>query len=76
MLCGDFNINQSEENVLANMLRDKHFKQIVDKPTTYRGKCIDHFYHNVPEKEKTIQFKLHKLYYSDHAAICVNVKDA
>lgn len=76
MICGDFNIDRRQENVLTRMLKDKNFKQIVQKPTTYRGNCIDHFYHNIPEAVKKVEHKLHNPYYSDHEAVCVMIKDA
>ena len=74
MICGDFNFGQREVNAFAKMLSERHYKQIVDKPTTYRGNGIDHFYHNISEIAKKVEFKLHKVYYSDHAAVCVIVK--
>ena len=76
MICGDFNIDRREENVLTRMLAGKNLRQIVHKPTTYRGYCIDHFYHNISEATKIIECKLHNVYYSDHAAVCVTVKNA
>ena len=76
MICGDFNIDRREENELTRMLRDKKFKQIVQKPTTFRGNCIDHFYHNISEAAKKVEYNLQTPYYSDHAAICVMIEDA
>ena len=51
-------------------------RYIIQKPTTYRGNCIDHFYHNIPEAAKKVEHKLHNPYYSDHEAVCVMIKDA
>ena len=76
MICGDFNMDQKAENDLTRMLRRKFFKQIVTKPTTYRGNCIDHFYHNISETAKKIDYNVHCVYYSDHGALCVMLKDA
>ena len=76
IICGDFNFDQREENILTRMLGDGNFKQIVLKPTTYRGYCIDHCYHNISETAKKIDTKLHFPYYSDHGAICVMIDDA
>ena len=73
MICGDFNFNQCEENALTKMLARKKFKQVIKKPTTYRGNCIDHFYHNIPEHVKKVEYKLHYPYYSDHEAICAMI---
>ena len=75
MICGDFNIDRRVENVLTRMLMGKNFKQIVQKPTTYRGNCIDHFYHNISEHIKKVVHKLHYPCFSDHEAICVMLKD-
>ena len=75
MICGDFNIDRKVENDLTRMLMGKNFKQIVQKPTTYRGNCIDHFYHNIAEHVKKVEHKLHYPCYSDHEAICVMFKD-
>ena len=75
MICGDFNFNRREENVLTRMLGDRNFKQIVQKPTTYRGNCIDHFYHNISETAKKVEYKLHIPCYSDHGATCVTIND-
>ena len=75
MICGDFNFDRREENVLTTLLGHRNFKQIVQKPTTYRGYCIDHFYHNIPETAKKVEYKLHIPYYSDHGATCVMIND-
>ena len=74
-MCGDFNFDQEEENDLTKMFRCKKFKQIVQKPTTYRGYCIDHFYHNLFEPVETAEYMLHHTYFSDHDAICVIITE-
>ena len=76
MICGDFNTDQKVENDWTRMLRVKFFKQLNDKPTTYRGYCIDHFYHNISATVKKIDCNLHSAYYSDHGALCVTIKEA
>ena len=76
MICGDFNIDEKVENELTRMLRMKFFKQIVSRPTTFRGYCIDHFYHNLSKASKKMDYHLHCVYYSDHGALCVTVNDA
>ena len=73
ILCGDFNFDQRKDNRFSQMLKAKKFKQIVREPTTYRGYCIDHIYHNFAEKEKEIEYKLHYIGYSDHEAVCVRM---
>ena len=74
ILCGDFNFDRKEENELTKMLRNQNFKQIVREPTTFRGYCIDHVYHNIPEKgEKVVLHKLYYPYYSDHEAVCIRI---
>ena len=75
MICGDFNIDRTVENDLTRMLGGKSFNQIVQNPTTYRGNCIDHFYHNIAKHVKKVEHKLHYPCYSDHEAICVIIKD-
>ena len=73
ILCGDFNFDRKKENNLTRMLSGKGFKQIVLEPTTYRGNCIDHVYHDIPMKEGKVEYKLLYPYYSDHQAVCVMV---
>ena len=73
IICGDFNFDCKKENEFTVMMKSKKFKQIVEKPTTYRGYCIDHFYHNKPDSGERINYKLHHPYYSDHEAVCVRV---
>ena len=76
MICGDFKMDRGAVNCLTKMLGEKKFKQIIQKPTTYRGNCIDHFYHNISEAAKKIEYNLHCPYYSDHGALCITIKDA
>ena len=73
IVCGDFNFDQKVENEFTKMMRNKKFKQIIKKATTYRGYCIDHVYHNNPDGGKIIKHKLHYPYYSDHEAVCVRL---
>ena len=76
MICGDFNMDKREVNDFTRMLSGKQFRQIVQKPTTYRGNCIDHFYHNISESAKVINYKMHYPYYSDHGGLCVAINNA
>ena len=73
ILCGDFNFDQSRKNDLTKMLSSRGFRQIVKEPTTYRGQCIDHVYHNIPYHKGNVQYKLHYPYFSDHEAVCVTI---
>lgn len=73
IICGDFNFDRKEDNDLTKMLRSKKFKQIVKEPTTYRGYCIDHVYHNIPDNGDKVLHKLHYPSYSDHEAICIRL---
>ena len=75
VLCGDFNFDQKKENSVTRMLSEKGFKQIVKEPTTYRGSCIDHVYHNIPVLQGKVTYKLHYPYFSDHEAVCVMIQD-
>ena len=65
-----------KENIFTELLIDKGFEQIVMEPTTYRGYCIDHVYHNISETERKVDYKLHYPYYSDHEAVCVMIQDS
>ena len=73
ILCGDFNFDQKKENDFTRMLKTKKFKQIIKEPTTYRGFCIDHFYHNISDNGENLLYKLHYPCYSDHEAMCVRM---
>lgn len=73
IICGDLNFDQKKENDLTKMLKTKGFKQIVREPTTYRGYCIDHAYHNIPDNGEKVLHKLHYPYYSDHETVCVSI---
>ena len=71
IMCGDFNFDQKEVNELTRNFSETHgFRQIVEEPTTYRGYCIDHIYHNM-HNDWEVCHKLHYPYYSDHEALCI-----
>ena len=68
ILNGNFNFNYwQEQNKLSEMLNKNGFTQIVNRPTTYSGKCNDHVY----VKKFNFTHKLYYPYYTDHEAICV-----
>ena len=92
VICGDFNFDSKEVNALTENLNHSSlvgastsclnpFKQVVQEPTTYRGYCIDHIYHNIPNPtvgglqtlpdDWEVTYKLHYPYYSDHEALCL-----
>ena len=92
IICGDFNfdgVDGKDRNVLIEKLNGvdsstislRKFKQIVKEPTTFRGYCIDHIYHNFSESDRgglqtlpansKVTYKLHHPYYSDHEALCI-----
>lgn len=73
ILCGDLNFDRRDNNDLTKMLRSKKLKQIVQEPTTYRGNCIDHVYHNIPDHGDKVMYQLQYPYYSDHEAVCVRI---
>ena len=73
ILCGDLNFDQRIENDFTRMLKMKKFVQIVREPTTYRGYCIDHLYHNIADNGEKVVYKLHYPCYSDHEAVCVRI---
>ena len=76
MICGDFNFDGRDRNEVSNMMNIHGFKQIVQKPTHIQGGNIDHFYHNLPVNKKTVDYKIHSTYYSDHKAVCVTIDNA
>ena len=73
ILCGDFNFDRQSQNDLTRMLQRRRFKQIVREPTTFRGNCIDHVYHNITESRKIVNYKLHYICYSDHEAVLIRI---
>ena len=73
ILCGDYNFDQKRDNGFTQMLKTKKFQQIVKEPTTYRGYCIDHVYHNFESEEEKVEYKLCYNGYSDHEAVCVRI---
>ena len=72
VVCGDFNFDYTKDpqNSLRVMLEKKGFTQIVTKPTTIRGNCIDHFYVRGISPTHHIYYP----YYGNHEAVCVLVK--
>ena len=73
ILCGDLNFDEKIDNDLTRMLKTKKLTQIVKEPTTYRGYCIDHLYHNIPGGGEKVVYKLHYPYYTDHECVCVRI---
>ena len=71
---GDFNFDywDEQDRSLKDRLRHAGFIQIVQEPTTVRGKCIDHFY--ISSSESNFHYKLYYPYYADHEAIMVMVE--
>lgn len=71
---GDFNFDywDEQDRLLTHRLRHAGFIQIVQEPTTVRGKCIDHFY--LPSSVSNFDYKLYYPYYADHEAIMVMVE--
>ena len=76
MICGDFNFDGRNMNEVSQMMNSLGFKQIVQKPTHIQGGHIDHFYHNLSENKKSVEYKIHNTYYSDHKAVCVTIDKA
>ena len=72
VICGDFNFDyyKDPQNPLRVMLEKRGFTQIVTKPTTIHGNCIDHVYVRGIDPTHHIYYP----YYSNHEAICVMVK--
>ena len=72
VVCGDFNFDyhKDPQNSLRVMLEKRGFTQIVTKPTTIRGNCIDHVYVRGVSHAHHIYYP----YYGNHEAVCVMVK--
>ena len=58
VITGDFNFDylKEKDNVVRVTLESHGFKQLVTKPTTIRGNCIDHAY--ITEKHMEGKFLL------------------
>ena len=76
IICGDFNFDGRDKNDLTQIMSSRGFKQIVHKSTHIQGGHIDHFYHNLSENKKSVEYIIHHNYYSDHKAICVTIDKA
>ena len=75
MICGDLNL-RTTENEFSQMMSRRCFKQVIQKATHIQGGCIDHFYHNISQNKKKVDYNLHGVCYSDHRALCVMIADA
>ena len=73
LICGDFNFNYLREprHKIRVLLNELGFEQIVRKPTTIHGSCLDQVYIRSKFKYK---YQLHYPYYSDHECVCVMLK--
>jgi hypothetical protein len=77
IVCGDLNINylKSAENIFSKKLTSLGFKQIVKEPTHKEGSLLDHMYLYTPAEEfEVTEIFQHPLYFSDHDAICLQIK--
>ena len=71
IILGDFNFDKNEKNSLTKSLQSKNFVQIIRNPTHEKGRTIDHVY--VPKESDKFEIILRYPYFTDHAAICVNI---
>ena len=77
VICGDLNINYLKDpmNKVGAELINRGFRQIVKEPTHKEGSLLDHLYFHTPKEDFEItDIFQHPLYFSDHDAICVQVK--
>ena len=77
IVIGDINIcNKKEpENKLRTFLKDKNFKQIIEKATHIDGGHINHAYiMNSGNYVGSPEIEIIPKYYSDHDAICITWK--
>ena len=74
IITGDFNIpfNQGRTSPTIKHILERGFIQIVKEPTQLQGNILDHFY--IRSKNIVAKYQLHYPYYSDHDALCVNLK--
>ena len=72
IICGDFNFNSDEKNVVSKLLHQHSFSLANPSFATHvEGGSLDHIYSNAIE---LIQHSfLHPLYFSDHDAICTSL---
>ena len=74
-IVGDFNLNfmRDPQDQIIKKILSNGFKQIVSEPTHIAGSLLDHVYVKRVLHEPKIA--LNFLYYSDHAAVSVFLKD-
>ena len=73
-LVGDMNFDASMKNVLTRYLEELNFFQVVKRATHLDGHVLDQVY-TLHEKSELLDVKQHHVYYSDHDAIIVNMKE-
>ena len=76
LVVGDFNICYRENinNRLIQGLLNMQFRQLVYEPTHIRGRIIDHVYFRSGENLVLPTVERYSPYYSDHDALCINLK--
>ena len=74
IILGDFNedIGSPRYCHIEHLFATFGFNQIVQKPTTDSGTCIDHAYVNIHDKDIIVD--IHDTYYSDHDMVLVSLQ--
>lgn len=70
LITGDFNFVPDSKKNISEMFANKNVIQYVTEPTHEKGSILDHLYSSV----KPISIDLHSVVYSDHDAICTEIK--
>ena len=73
LITGDFNFDKSSKNALTRQLEKHDFVQLITTPTHDDGRTIDHCYVQ-KDFEAEVEIELYSPYYSDHDALCINLK--
>ena len=66
---GDVNWDYSQDTKMKDLMRQREFFQLIEKPTFDRGTLIDHIYINKPLREKKSSTEQVSAYYTDHDII-------
>lgn len=74
IVLGDFNEDFIDKKDISTALQKQNFVQIVNFPTHIRGNIIDHVYVKNCLAASIVS-SVHSVYYSDHDAILLHLKD-
>ena len=76
IILGDFNEDTGSPRYcrIEHLFATFGFNQIVRKPTTDSGTCIDHVYCNIHNQDIIVD--IHDIYYSDHDMVLVSLQSS